>query len=160
MDENIDDIKKKKLDEIENKVLEEIEKKELEEIKKRKLEKMINKISEPLKPEVVFPEKPVIVTDSSINQVVKGYPLVIVDCWAEWCGPCRMIAPVIDELSRAYKGSVVFAKLNVDENMQTARNYKITAIPLLLVFKNGTLIDKLVGAYPKPMLERKIRSYL
>jgi thioredoxin 1 len=71
-----------------------------------------------------------------------------------------MIAPVINELAKAYKGRVVFGKLNVDENMMTARNYRITAIPLLLVFKNGALIDKLVGAYPKPMLERKIGGYL
>lgn len=133
---------------------------DLEDIKRKKLEELKERFAEPAKPEIKFPERPIVVTDGSLRGAVMQYPLLIVDCWAEWCGPCRMIAPVLDELAKDYAGKVVFGKLNVDENMQTARAFEITAIPMLLIFKNGKFIDKLVGAYPKHMLEQKVQSYL
>ena len=88
------------------------------------------------------------------------YPIFILDCWAEWCGPCRTIGPIIEQLASEMKGKVVFGKLNIDENMQTANKYRISAIPTLMIFKNGKLIDKLVGAYPKPALVAKIQKFL
>jgi thioredoxin 1 len=130
---------------------------ELDEIRKRKLEKMMREQSEP---KAQHPEKPVVLTDSTLDSAVSQYPLLIVDCWAEWCGPCRMIAPVIEELARELAGKAVFGKLNVDENMLTASRYRVTAIPTLLVFKGGKLVDKLVGAYPKAALAGKIRRHL
>ncbi|MDM7935156.1 MAG: thioredoxin, partial [Methanothrix sp.] len=100
------------------------------------------------------------VTDGTVESAASQYPVFVLDCWAEWCGPCRMIAPVIEELAREMRGRVVFGKLNVDSNMQTANRYRISAIPTLLIFKNGKLVDKLVGAYPKASLLAKIQKHL
>ena len=133
---------------------------ELEEIKKRKMEKMMREMNKPDEPAIELPGKPIIVTDSSVDAAAGQYPLLILDCWAEWCGPCRMIGPIIEELARELKGKAVFGKLNVDENMQTANKYRISAIPTLMIFKDGKLIDKLVGAYPKPALTAKILKFL
>jgi len=133
---------------------------ELDEIRKKKMEKMMSEQSKPTIPKVEYPSKPIIVTDSNLDAALNQYPLLIVDCWAEWCGPCRMIAPTIEDLAKEMSGKAVFGKLNVDENMQTSNKYRISAIPSLLVFKNGKLLDKLVGAYPKATLAGKIRKYL
>ena len=130
---------------------------ELERIRRKKLEEMKKMANES---KVDYPTSPVKVTDDTVGDVVARYPLVIVDCWAEWCGPCRMVAPVLDELAKEMEGKVVFGKLNVDENMKTATKYGIMAIPTLLVFKNGELVDQMVGAYPKTTLENKIQKYL
>ena len=133
---------------------------ELEEIKKKKMEKMMTDMNKPKEPVVELPGKPIVVTDATLEKAANQYPILILDCWAEWCGPCRMIGPIIEELAGEMKGKVVFGKLNVDENPQTANKYKISAIPTLMVFKNGKLIDKLVGAYPKTTLTGKIQKYL
>jgi thioredoxin 1 len=133
---------------------------ELEEIKRKKMEQMKKEMSKSAKPSVDLPDKPVIVTDATIDSAVSQYPVFILDCWAEWCGPCRMIGPIIEELAREMKGKVVFGKLNVDQNMQTANKHRISAIPTLMIFKDGKLINKLVGAYPKPALVAKIQKFL
>jgi thioredoxin 1 len=133
---------------------------ELEEIKKKKLEKMMTDMNKPNEPAVELPGKPIVVTDATLEKAANQYPILILDCWAEWCGPCRMIGPIIEELAGEMKGKVVFGKLNVDENPLTANKYKISAIPTLMVFKDGKLIDKLVGAYPKTTLTGKIQKYL
>jgi thioredoxin 1 len=133
---------------------------ELDEIRKKKMEKMMSEQNKPSMPKVEYPSKPVIVTDSSLDAALNQYPLLIVDCWAEWCGPCRMIGPIIEDLAKELSGKAVFGKLNVDENMQTSNKYRISAIPTLLVFKDGKLLDKLVGAYPKATLAGKIQKYL
>jgi thioredoxin 1 len=137
---------------------------ELDEIRKKKMERLMNEATKPSQaasqPSVQYPDKPVEVTDGSIDSAVSQYPLFILDCWAEWCGPCRMVAPIIEELAREMKGRVVFGKLNVDANMRTSNKYRISAIPTMLVFKNGKLIDKLIGAYPKAALAAKIQKYL
>ena len=133
---------------------------ELEEIRKKKMEKIMSEQNKPSMPKVEYPSKPVIVTDSTLDAALNQYPLLIVDCWAEWCGPCRMIGPIIEDLAKELSGRAVFGKLNVDENMQTSNKYRISAIPTLLVFKNGKLLDKLVGAYPKATLAGKIQKYL
>jgi thioredoxin 1 len=133
---------------------------ELEEIKRKKMEQMKKEMNAPAKPILELPDKPVVVTDATIDAAASQYPLFILDCWAEWCGPCRTIGPIIEQLAKEMKGKVVFGKLNVDENMQTANKYRISAIPTLMVFKEGKLIDKLVGAYPKPALAAKIQRFL
>ena len=133
---------------------------ELEEIKKKKMEKMMTDMNKPNEPVVELPGKPIVVTDATLEKAANQYPILILDCWAEWCGPCRMIGPIIEELAGEMKGKVVFGKLNVDENPLTANKYKISAIPTLMVFKDGKLIDKLVGAYPKTTLTGKIQKYL
>ncbi len=137
---------------------------ELDEIRKKKMERMMTEINKPpqgaSEPSVQLPDKPVVVKDDSIDSAVGQYPLFILDCWAEWCGPCRMVGPVIEKLAREMKGTVVFGKLNVDENMKTSNKYRISAIPTMLVFKNGKLLDKIVGAYPKAALANRIQKYL
>jgi thioredoxin 1 len=133
---------------------------DLDEIRKKKMERMMKEMNRPPAPSVQLPDKPVIVTDETLDSAARQYPVFILDCWAEWCGPCRMLGPIIEELARELKGKVVFGKLNVDQNMQTANEHRISAIPTLLVFKNGKLVDKLVGAYPKGTLAAKIQKYL
>ena len=133
---------------------------EIDEIKRKKMEKMMNDMNKPSSPSIELPNKPVLVTDATIDSMVSQYPLLILDCWAEWCGPCRAIGPIIEQLAAELKGKAVFGKLNVDDNMQTANKYRISAIPTLMIFKDGKLIDKLVGAYPKPALTAKLQRYL
>jgi thioredoxin 1 len=102
---------------------------------------------------------PLKVTDADIEANIKKYPLIVIDCWAPWCSPCRMIGPIIEELAKEKKGKIVFGKLNVDENQVTSIKYGIMSIPALLVFKNGKLVDNIIGAMPKEMLKAKIAPY-
>ena len=107
------------------------------------------------------PGVPVDVTDQTFNHEVISHPgLVLVDCWAPWCGPCKMIAPVLEQLAEEYKGRVKIAKLNVDENPATSSNYAIQSIPTMLIFKNGDQVNKLVGALPKQEIERQLAALL
>jgi thioredoxin 2 len=100
------------------------------------------------------------VTDATFSQEVleaRGVP-VLLDCWAEWCGPCRMIAPVLDELAAEAGGDYIIMKLNVDENPRTAAQFNVRTIPTLLIFKDGALVDRLVGAQPKQVIAARLRS--
>ncbi len=126
---------------------------ELEEIREKKMRKLMDQMETP------NIDKPIVVSDRNFDQTVKNYPLVVVDCWAAWCAPCRAIAPVIEQLARAYSGRVVFGKLNVDENPETQQRFGIQAIPTLLVMKKGQEVDRIVGALPKSQLESKINTY-
>ncbi|MBL7811276.1 MAG: thioredoxin [Bacteroidetes bacterium] len=94
------------------------------------------------------------------EQVLQSDKPVLVDLWAEWCGPCRMIGPIVDELAKEYDGKAVVGKLNVDENPDIAANYGVRSIPTLLVFKGGQLVDKIVGAVPKPNIAQKLEAQL
>jgi thioredoxin 1 len=125
---------------------------ELDEIKKKKMEKLLKRQE--------MPSSPVKVTDSSLDQVIQRYPLVLVDFWAEWCTPCKMIAPVVEELAREYQGKLVCAKLNVDENRAAAMRFQTLSIPTLLLFKEGRLVERITGALPKPYLEARIKPHL
>jgi thioredoxin 1 len=107
-----------------------------------------------------YPKTPVVITDSDFDTVVKKYPVVIVDCWAVWCMPCRMLEPIVESLAKKYTGKIVFGKLNVDKNKKIAMKYSIMSIPTLLVFKNGKNIDRIIGAMPEPVLESRIKQYL
>ena len=131
---------------------------ELERIKQAKLRKMM-KSAAPEKGGAVF-DKPVEMTDATFKEMIQSHPLVVVDCWASWCGPCRMVAPIIEELSRDYVGRILFGKLDVDENREVSMQYNIMSIPTLLVFKNGKLVDTIIGAMPKQTLEQKITRHL
>jgi thioredoxin 1 len=96
-------------------------------------------------------------TDASWDtDVLQSDKPVLVDFWAEWCGPCRMIGPLVEELANEYEGKALIGKLNVDENPGVATKYGIRSIPTLLVFKGGEIVDKIVGAVPKSMLAQKI----
>jgi thioredoxin 1 len=136
---------------------------EIERIKERKMREMeaemkAMKEEEKKKAEVI--DHPLTIDDNSFVETIRKYPLVVVDCWAPWCGPCRLIAPVIEELSKEYAGKVVFGKLNVDENPRVATDFAIMAIPTLFIFKNGEPVDVIQGAMPKQYLEAKVKEWL
>ena len=97
-------------------------------------------------------------TDANFDEVIKGEKPVLVDFWAEWCGPCKMIGPLVEELASDYEGKAVVAKLNVDENPQVTARFGVRNIPTLLVFKKGQIVDKQVGAVPKSVLASKLQA--
>lgn len=103
---------------------------------------------------------PVEVTEESFDRFIRENPRVVVDFWASWCPPCRILSPVVEELARKYAGRVVFGKLNVDENPSVAERYGIMSIPTLLYFREGKLVDETVGALPAEMIEERIRKLL
>ena len=93
-------------------------------------------------------------------EVLESDKLSMIDFWAEWCGPCRAIGPVVEELSKEFEGRVNIGKVNVDHNPQLSMNYGITSIPAILFIKNGQVVDKLVGAQPKHSFVKKIEAHL
>jgi len=105
------------------------------------------------------PDYPVVVTDGNMDEAIAKYPFLVVDCWAEWCGPCKMIGPVIAKLASSQKGNVVFGKLDVDNNPDTSTKFNIRSIPNLLVFKDGNKVGDIVGAMPEAMLLEKINAF-
>lgn len=105
--------------------------------------------------------KPLAVTDNTFDQeVLKSDKPVLVDFWAEWCGPCRMIAPAVEELANEYSGKAKITKLDVDNNPQVSIKYNIRSIPSLLIFKNGEVVDQIVGAVPKSHLKKQLEAQL
>ena len=100
------------------------------------------------------------ITDANFEEILKTDKPVLVDFWAEWCGPCKMIGPVVKELAADYDGKAVIAKVNVDENPATAAQFGIRSIPTLLVFKGGEIVDKQIGAVPKAVLAGKLDAQL
>ena len=104
--------------------------------------------------------KPVAVTDATFADVVGDSRPVLVDCWAPWCGPCRMIAPTLDQLAAESGGRYLVAKLNVDENPRTARHFMIESIPTLLLFKGGNLVERIVGLQPKQAIAQRLQAQI
>jgi thioredoxin 1 len=100
-------------------------------------------------------------TDASFTtEVLEKEQLTVVDLWAEWCGPCKMMTPVVEELAAEYAGKAVIGKLNVDDNPEVPTTYNVRGIPTFLIFKNGELRDKIVGATTKQALKEKIEAYM
>ena len=103
------------------------------------------------------PAKPVVVTDQTFAQeILNTSGVVLLDCWAPWCGPCRMIGPIMEQLAAEAEGRYRVAKLNVDDNPKTASQFQIQSIPTMLLFKNGKLVDRLIGAHPKQSIAAKL----
>ena len=101
------------------------------------------------------------VTDADFESEIENHDgLAVVDFWATWCAPCRVIAPVLDQLAVEYEGKVKVTKLDIDANLRTASRFNVRSIPTILFFKNGKLVDQVVGAVPKPALEGKIREHV
>ena len=99
------------------------------------------------------------ITDATLNDVLATDKLVVIDFWAEWCGPCKMISPIIDELAEEYKDKAIVGKINVDDNDDCTSKYGIRTIPTVLFIKNGELLDKVVGAGTKAMFAEKIEQW-
>ena len=97
-------------------------------------------------------------TDANFDELINSDKPVLVDFWAEWCGPCKMIGPVVEQLAGEYEGKAVIAKMDVDQNAQVPAKFGIRSIPTLMVFKNGQLVDKVIGAVPKNVLEQKLQA--
>lgn len=104
--------------------------------------------------------KAIEITDSNFESVINGDQPVLVDFWAEWCGPCKMIAPVVEELATEYEGKAVIGKVDVDSNPEVSAKFGIRSIPTLLVFKGGEIVDKQIGAVPKGVLSQKLEAQL
>ena len=133
---------------------------DIEMLRKKRMEELMKQFGKgPAEQDGNRPSKPAMLNDASFDGFVKNGSLVVIDCYADWCMPCKMVTPIVEQLAREMKG-VSFGKLDVDESQKTAMRYKIMSIPTLLVFKNGELIDTIVGALPKATLQSKIERYL
>jgi thioredoxin 1 len=99
-------------------------------------------------------------TDENIKEIINGGKPVVIDFWAEWCGPCRMVGPLVEELAKEYEGKVVIGKMDVDNNVDTPTEYGIRNIPTILFFKDGQLVDKQIGATQKSVLASKVEALL
>ena len=133
---------------------------EIQRIKEKKLVEMMQKARTQLETAAKNDGKPILLSDASFSSEISKYPLMVVDFWAAWCGPCRMVAPIIEQLAKEYAGRVAFGKLNVDENPLTSGEFEVQSIPTLLIFRNGEAVDGIVGAVPKYQIESKIKAHL
>jgi thioredoxin 1 len=131
------------------------EDKELDRIKKAKILAMLERAQEEK-----LTNKPIILTDNNFDSEIRKNKLIVVDFWAPWCGPCRMVGPVIEELAAEYNGKVAFGKLNVDDNHLVPSRFGVRGIPTIIIFKNGKPVDSIVGACPKSHIESKFRPYV
>src|ERR1044072_6273314 len=129
---------------------------EISAIMKKKLEKYQEKLK--LMNELKKINKPLNLTDSNFELEKSKYDLLVVDFWAVWCGPCRMVSPIIEQLAEQYAGKIVFGKVNVDENPLLSQRFNIQGIPTLMILKKGEIIDTMIGALPKGQIENKIKQ--
>lgn len=105
------------------------------------------------------PSEPVNITDSNLAEALAKYPNLVVDFWAVWCGPCRLMGPIVDDLAKEYQGKVVFGKLNVDENQSTATEYRVDTIPTLIFYKDGKRVHSIIGVKQKPQMALELTQH-
>jgi thioredoxin 1 len=127
---------------------------ELKRIRENKLRRSLGEKTKEMSTE------PIIVTDSNFNETIKKHSLILIDFWAPWCGPCRALHPTIEELTREYAGRIMIGKLNVDENPNTAECYQVYSIPTLIIMKDGSEADRIVGLVPKKHIEAVLSKHL
>jgi thioredoxin 1 len=129
---------------------------EIEAIKQRKMAELQKALA--LNTAMSSIKEPITLSDSNFKNEVSKYPILLIDFWAPWCGPCRMISPMIEQLAREYTGKVVFGKVNIDENRMITQSFGIQSIPTMIIFKNGKAVDIIVGAIPKVQLEIRLHQ--
>ncbi|MGQ9539109.1 MAG: thioredoxin [Candidatus Bathycorpusculaceae bacterium] len=129
---------------------------ELKRIKERKIRELMKEFKEKkgMVGEIIH------ITDSNFSKVVGENSLVLVDFFADWCMPCRMMAPIVEELAKEYAGKVLVGKINVDENPATAERFQVFSIPTLVILKSGEEVDRIVGFVPKSQIEARLKKYL
>ena len=130
---------------------------ELEHIRKKKLQELEERAERPAPATRGAPFK---LHDATFDDEVAKHDLLLVDFWAPWCGPCRMVAPVVEQLAAEYQGRVAFGKLNTDNNQMTAMRFRVMSIPTLILFQNGKPVDQIIGAVPKQQLEKMLNQHL
>jgi thioredoxin 1 len=133
------------------------EENELEQIRLRKIQVMLDAAK---KGQTPVAKQPIILTDSNFSGTVSANELLVVDFWAPWCGPCRMVGPIIEALSAEYTGKAAFGKMNVDENQVVPTSFGIMSIPTIIIFNHDKEVERLVGAHPKAHIEAMIKRYL
>ena len=133
---------------------------EIQNIKERKLVEMMRRTRAQLQSAEKYYGKPVILSDTTFSSEISKYPLMVVDFWAAWCGPCRTVAPIVEQLAKEYSGRVAFGKLNVDENPLTSGEFQVQSIPTLLIFRDGQPVDGIIGAAPMYQIESKLKTHL
>jgi thioredoxin 1 len=111
-------------------------------------------------PEGHAPDLPVEVNGSDYPEISRRFPFLVIDCWAPWCGPCKQITPIMEQLHEQYKGTMTFGFLNTDDNQELAMEFGIMGIPTILVVKDGRHVDSLVGVMPKSEVERRLKEHL
>lgn len=131
---------------------------ELEAIKQRKMAELQKAAA--AKAVMSALTEPVVLTNSNFKIEVAKYPVMLVDFWASWCGPCRMVSPIIEQLAREYSGKVAFGKVNVDENQMVSASFGVQSIPTMMIFRGGKAVDVMIGALPKSQIEMKIKQQL
>ena len=135
--------------------LEDEELKILNEKKMKKLQELINE-----KEQLKNIKEPLALDDSTFSQTINKFPLTLVDFWAPWCGPCRMMSPIIDQIVKDYLGKLVVGKINVDENPLVTGQFGISSIPTLLLFKRGQAVNKIIGSVSKNKINEMIKTHL
>ena len=133
---------------------------EVQRINEKKFEELLKERSTTHGVESTVSTDPVELTDANFSDVVQKHPVVVVDFWAPWCGPCRVVSPVLEQIASEMAGQATFGKLNVDDNPMTSQRFGIQGIPTIMVFKDGEPVDGLVGAAPKQMIEARIKPYV
>ena len=133
---------------------------ETQNIRERRLVEMMRRTRAQLQTAEKYDGKPIILSDTTFSSEISKHPLMVVDFWAAWCGPCRMVAPIVEQLAKEYAGRVAFGKLNVDENPLTSNEFQVQNIPTLLIFRDGQPVDGIIGAAPKYQIESKLKAQL
>jgi len=135
---------------------------EIEQIRKRKLDDLLltSGQSTSVKQSTAGIGEVVVLSDASFDAFIAGHDVAMVDFWAPWCGPCRMVSPSVEQLAKEYSGRIAFGKINVDDNPSTSSRFSIMGIPTLLIFKKGGPVDSIVGALPKSAIAQRLNRFV
>src|SRR6267378_5543160 len=132
----------------------------MQSIRERRMVEMMRRTRGQLRSAEKYDGKPIILSDATFSSEISKYPLMVVDFWAAWCGPCRRVAPIVEQLAKEYFGRVAFGKLNVDENPLTSSEFQVQSIPTLLIFRDGEPVEGIIGAAPRHQIESKLKAQL